>query len=73
MCILKKTSNGGNFGLLKSAQNFRVSLVPNHPRRFQMSAVKLVGKIRTWFQSSSGGSDIANWPGYTINKKLTCN
>ena len=28
------------------------------------SPVKLVGKIRTWFQASSGNSNSANWPGY---------
>ena len=28
------------------------------------SPVKLVGKIRTRFQASSGNSDSANWPGY---------
>ena len=27
------------------------------------SPVKLVGKIRTQFQASSGNSDSANWPG----------
>ena len=28
------------------------------------SPVKLVEKIRTWFQASFGNSDSANWPGY---------
>ena len=28
------------------------------------SLVKLVGKIRTWFQASSGNSNSANWSGY---------
>ena len=28
------------------------------------SPAKLVGKIRTRFQASSGNSDSANWPGY---------
>ena len=28
------------------------------------SSVKLVGKVRTRFQASSGNSYSANWPGY---------
>ena len=32
------------------------------------SPVKLVGKIRTWFQASPGNSDSANWPGYEAGK-----
>ena len=30
----------------------------------RMSPLKLVERIRTWFQASFGNSDSANWPGY---------
>ena len=30
--------------------------------------VKLVGKIRTRFQTFSGNSDSANWPGYEADR-----
>ena len=33
------------------------------------SPVKLVGKIRTQFQDSSGNSDSANWPWYEAECK----
>ena len=60
---------GGFTILLLSRKHFRHYVV--QPRSQSSSAisdvtspVKLVGKIRAWFQASSGHSDSANWPGY---------
>ena len=55
----------------------RVVSQRTHPPRSQSSSaisdvtspVKLVGKVRTRFQASSGNSDSANCPGYEAGDK----